>query len=96
MPRTMTTTERERFLADLHVGVISIAQSGRGPLTIPIWYGYTSGGEVYIPGLSGTKVLRARWEGGACTFTAVVPDGDDPQPRLDDLVCEAEANYASN
>jgi len=35
---TMTKQERESFLADLHVGVISIAEEGRGPLTVPIWY----------------------------------------------------------
>src|SRR5215470_13858503 len=48
MSRTMTIAERELFLADVHVGVISIAEEGRGPLTIPIWYGYTPGGEVSI------------------------------------------------
>jgi nitroimidazol reductase NimA-like FMN-containing flavoprotein (pyridoxamine 5'-phosphate oxidase superfamily) len=44
----MTTTEREHFLADLHVGIISVAEEGRGPLTVPIWYGYTPGGELYV------------------------------------------------
>jgi nitroimidazol reductase NimA-like FMN-containing flavoprotein (pyridoxamine 5'-phosphate oxidase superfamily) len=44
----MTTTERERFLADVRVGMISIAEEGRGPLTVPIWYGYTPGGELFV------------------------------------------------
>jgi nitroimidazol reductase NimA-like FMN-containing flavoprotein (pyridoxamine 5'-phosphate oxidase superfamily) len=48
MSQTMTNTERERFLADVHVGMISIAEDGRGPLTVPIWYGYTPGAEVYV------------------------------------------------
>jgi nitroimidazol reductase NimA-like FMN-containing flavoprotein (pyridoxamine 5'-phosphate oxidase superfamily) len=48
LSRTMTTPERERFLADVHVGIISIAEEGRGPLTVPVWYGYTPGGEVYV------------------------------------------------
>ncbi|HEY0736110.1 MAG TPA: pyridoxamine 5'-phosphate oxidase family protein [Herpetosiphonaceae bacterium] len=48
MSRTMTQTERERFLADVHVGIISVAENGRGPLTVPIWYGYTPGGELYV------------------------------------------------
>ena len=48
MSRTMTTTEREQFLANLHVGVISIAEDGRGPLTVPIWYSYTPGGELSV------------------------------------------------
>ncbi len=45
---TMTRQERERFLADLHVGIISIAEEGRGPLTVPIWYSYEPGGELQV------------------------------------------------
>ena len=36
----MTKQEREAFLAEVHVGVISIAEIGRGPLTVPIRYNY--------------------------------------------------------
>ena len=48
MTLQMTRAEREAFLAGLHVGVISIAEPGRGPLTVPIWYGYQPGGELWI------------------------------------------------
>ncbi len=48
MSLAMTREEREAFLADLHVGVISIAEEGRGPLTAPIWYDYTPGGELWV------------------------------------------------
>lgn len=48
MSLQMTKTEREAFLAGVHVGVISIAEPGRGPLTAPIWYAYESGGELWI------------------------------------------------
>jgi nitroimidazol reductase NimA-like FMN-containing flavoprotein (pyridoxamine 5'-phosphate oxidase superfamily) len=44
----MTKQERESFLADLHVGIISIHAEGRGPLTVPIWYSYAPGGEVRV------------------------------------------------
>jgi len=44
----MTKQERESFLADLHVGIISINEEGRGPLTVPIWYSYAPGEEVRI------------------------------------------------
>jgi nitroimidazol reductase NimA-like FMN-containing flavoprotein (pyridoxamine 5'-phosphate oxidase superfamily) len=44
----MTKQERERFLADLHVGIVSVAEEGRGPLTVPIWYSYEPGGEVRV------------------------------------------------
>jgi hypothetical protein len=56
---TMTTAEqRERFLADLHVGIISIAEDGRGPLTVPIWYNYTPGGEVYVMTAKASRKAR--------------------------------------
>jgi len=37
MSLIMTKQERETFLADVHVGIISISEDGRGPLTVPIW-----------------------------------------------------------
>ena len=46
MNLAMSEQEREAFLADLHVGVVSIARPDRGPLTVPIWYGYEPGGDV--------------------------------------------------
>lgn len=48
MSLTMSKDEREAFLAALHVGVISISQDGRGPLTVPIWYAYEPGGELCV------------------------------------------------
>ena len=48
MSLRMTKAEREEFLAALHVGIISIDEPGRGPLTVPIWYGYEPGGELWI------------------------------------------------
>jgi uncharacterized protein len=39
VPQNMSQSEREQFLAGVHVGVLSAAASdGRGPLTIPVWY----------------------------------------------------------
>lgn len=48
MALTMTKEEREAFLADVHVAVISVAEEGRGPLVVPVWYSYEPGGEVHI------------------------------------------------
>jgi nitroimidazol reductase NimA-like FMN-containing flavoprotein (pyridoxamine 5'-phosphate oxidase superfamily) len=48
MSLTMTTGEREAFLAGVHVGIIAIPEDGRGPLTVPIWYIYEPGGDVRI------------------------------------------------
>ena len=44
----MSRAEREAFLAAVRVGVISIADDGRGPLTVPIWYGYEPGGDLWL------------------------------------------------
>jgi len=64
----MTIDEREAFLADLHVGILSIARDGKGPLSLPIWYRYADG-EVTI-GISDSSVkallLRRR---GRATLT---------------------------
>ena len=43
MSSAMTKAEREAFLADVHVAVVSIPEAGRGPLTVPVWYGYDVG-----------------------------------------------------
>jgi nitroimidazol reductase NimA-like FMN-containing flavoprotein (pyridoxamine 5'-phosphate oxidase superfamily) len=40
----MTAAERQAFLADVHVGVVSVASGDRGPLSVPIWYSYEPGG----------------------------------------------------
>ena len=44
----MTRAEREAFLADVHVGVVGISDGLRGPLAVPVWYGYEPGGEVWF------------------------------------------------
>jgi nitroimidazol reductase NimA-like FMN-containing flavoprotein (pyridoxamine 5'-phosphate oxidase superfamily) len=46
MSLAMSKQEREAFLADVHVGVVSVADPGRGPLAVPVWYTYAPGGEV--------------------------------------------------
>jgi hypothetical protein len=48
MSVAMTKAEREAFLADVHVGIVGIADEGRGPLTVPVWYAYEPGGELRI------------------------------------------------
>jgi hypothetical protein len=40
MALAMTRSEREAFLAGVHVGVVSIERAGKPPLTVPIWYDF--------------------------------------------------------
>ena len=44
----MSQDEKQRFLAGLHVGVLSLPQGERAPLTVPVWYDYTPGGELWF------------------------------------------------
>ena len=66
----MTTTERETFLADLHVGIISIPEDGRGPLTVPVWYGYEPGGELRV--VTGNASRKGRLLNRAGRFSLCV------------------------
>jgi nitroimidazol reductase NimA-like FMN-containing flavoprotein (pyridoxamine 5'-phosphate oxidase superfamily) len=43
---SMSKSERETFLSETRVGVLSIADHGRGPLTMPVWHHYQPGGDV--------------------------------------------------
>ena len=54
----MSNAEKQQFLAGLHVGVLSIAQPGRGPLTVPVWYDYTPGGDLWF--LTGADSRKGR------------------------------------
>jgi nitroimidazol reductase NimA-like FMN-containing flavoprotein (pyridoxamine 5'-phosphate oxidase superfamily) len=89
---TMTVDEREAFLAEVHVGILSIARVHTGPLALPIWYQYQDG-EVLI-GIDGTsvkaKLLRAAGRATMTVQTEVAPyryvmvEGPveiDPEPR---------------
>jgi nitroimidazol reductase NimA-like FMN-containing flavoprotein (pyridoxamine 5'-phosphate oxidase superfamily) len=48
MSLTMTVAEREAFLADVHVAVLSVERPDRAPLAVPVWYGYSPGSTVTI------------------------------------------------
>jgi PPOX class probable F420-dependent enzyme len=45
---SMAAAEREQFLADFHVGILSIEREDGPPLTVPIWYMYEPGGELWF------------------------------------------------
>ena len=59
MPRQLTERERQDFLAEPRVGVLTVAAGdGRPPLTVPIWYGYQPGGALSF--FTGTQGRQAR------------------------------------
>jgi nitroimidazol reductase NimA-like FMN-containing flavoprotein (pyridoxamine 5'-phosphate oxidase superfamily) len=55
----LSTEDREQFLAEPHIAALSVyAGDTRGPLTVPIWYQYSPGGEPWI--LTGPASTKAR------------------------------------
>ena len=63
---SMSKAEREAFLADVHVGVVSVSEEGRGPLTVPVWYAYAPGGAVrFSTGAASRKAIAMRATGRA-------------------------------
>jgi hypothetical protein len=67
----LSVSDRELFLAEPHIAALSVsAGSGRGPLTVPMWYHYTPGGEVWI--LTEAASRKARLIEAAGRFTLMV------------------------
>ncbi|MEO8813788.1 MAG: pyridoxamine 5'-phosphate oxidase family protein, partial [Mycobacterium sp.] len=55
----LTNDEREEFLAEPHIAALSVnAGAGRGPLTVPMWYQYTVGGEPWVLTTAGSRKAR--------------------------------------
>ncbi len=64
MTLAMTASEREAFLSGVHVGVLSVDDPGRGPLTVPVWYAYEPGGTLdVVTGGDSLKAERLRAAG---------------------------------
>jgi nitroimidazol reductase NimA-like FMN-containing flavoprotein (pyridoxamine 5'-phosphate oxidase superfamily) len=57
MTYAMSRDEREQFLAQPHVGVLSVVEND-APLTVPIWYGYQPGGGIRV--ITGRESRKAR------------------------------------
>src|SRR5262249_55274814 len=77
MSLIMTKVEREAFLACVHVGIIGIAEEGRGPLTVPIWYAYDAGGDLRLMTSRGARKSRRPAGGGIFSLCAQT----EPPPK---------------
>jgi uncharacterized protein len=75
--KAFTETERQEFLAAKHVAVLSVAATdGRPPASVPIWYGYTPGGNLLVN--TGASSRKARLIERAGAVTLVVQREDLP------------------
>ena len=77
MSLSMSQTDREEFLAGVHVGVLSVASDdGAGPLAVPIWYTYQPGGTVNVS--TGRSTRKARAIEAAGRFSLCAQDERPP------------------
>ncbi|MDT5068143.1 MAG: hypothetical protein QOK02_4298 [Mycobacterium sp.] len=75
--RAFTEDERQRFLEDTHVGVLSVAaDNGRPPASVPIWYDYTPDGHIRIN--TGASSRKARLIERAGVVSLVVQREEPP------------------
>jgi hypothetical protein len=56
----LSVEEREQFLAEPRIGALSVVERpDRAPLTVPIWYQYSPGGELWVLTEPGSRKARA-------------------------------------
>ncbi len=72
----MTVQEREEFLAGLHVGVLAVERADGPPLTIPVWYDYEPGGQLWF--LTDGVSLKGHLLERAKRFSLCVQTEDPP------------------
>jgi PPOX class probable F420-dependent enzyme len=69
MPKAFNETERDQFLAEKHIGILSVAaEDGRPPASVPIWYDYTPGGNIRINTGASRRKARLIERAGALTL----------------------------
>jgi uncharacterized protein len=69
--KPFTESERQEFLAGVHVAVLSVAATdGRPPASVPIWYGYTPGGSILVNTGAGSRKTRLIEQAGVVTLAA--------------------------
>lgn len=76
MDTRMSPEERQAFLAETRVGIISIQQERRGPLTVPVWYNYRPYGELCI--WTGANTLKGKLLQKAQRISFCVQDPTPP------------------
>jgi PPOX class probable F420-dependent enzyme len=76
MTLIMSRAEREEFLAGTHVAIFAVADEGRGPLAVPVWYRYAPGGDALVaigPESRKAKLLARAGRASLCVQTETAP-----------------------
>ena len=97
--------DRQQFLAEPHVAALSVVERpDRAPLTVPIWYQYEPGGEVWFHTSVGSRKARAieatgrvsllvQEAGARVRYVSVEGPVVRTAPGTDDVVQEMSARY---
>lgn len=65
----MTVVERQQFLSELHVGILSIAEGdGSGPLVVPVGYDYEPGGDITFSTAENSRKMALLRAAGRASF----------------------------
>jgi hypothetical protein len=101
----LSISEREHFLAEPRIAALSVsAGPDRGPLTVPIWYQYTPGGEVWVLTSPGSRKARLIEQAGRFTlmverleptvrYVSVEGPATRTVPRTQELLLEISRRY---
>src|SRR5687767_11059816 len=67
-------TRARGFLAGVHIGIISVSDEGRGPLSVSTWYAYDGGGNLRI--MTGRESQKGQLLARAGRFSRCVQTGN--------------------
>src|SRR5262245_22779991 len=76
MSLAMSKAEREAFLRETRVGILSVADEGRGPLAVPVWYAYSPDGRIRVVISSASRkaeMLRRAGRASLCVQAETPP-----------------------
>jgi hypothetical protein len=97
--------EREQFLAEPHIAALAVsAGPDCGPLTVPIWYQYTPGGEAWVLTSPGSRKAQLIEQAGRFSlmvqrheptdrYVSVEGPAARTIPRTDELLLEITRRY---
>jgi uncharacterized protein len=73
---SMSKREREEFLAGVHIGVLAVARDDGPPLVTPVWYRYSSGGDIEFSTARDSekaRLLAASGRASLCAQSEALP-----------------------
>jgi pyridoxamine 5'-phosphate oxidase-like protein len=101
----LSVPEREQFLTEPHIAALSVSNGpDRGPLTVPVWYQYTPGGEAWVLMSPGSRKAGLIEQAGRFSlmvervepttrYVSVEGPATRTAPRTDELLLEMTRRY---